>query len=81
MSRIFYDHRDKTCDILHSTFFNGMTFKERQDFAFNKEELAKISQRDKDLMRGYAQNIVEKQKAYKYKQSLKGAKSSKSKNK
>lgn len=81
MSRIFCDHKDKTCDILHSSFFNGMSYKERQDFAFNKEELAKLSQRDKDLMRGYAQNIVEKQKAYKYKQSLKNAKSVKSKSK
>ena len=81
MSRIFYDHKDRNCDILHSTYFNGLTFKERQALAFNKDELAKLNERDRLLMRGYAQNIVERQRAYKYKNSQKNAKSSTSRRK
>jgi len=67
MSRLFYNHKGKNCDILHSTYFNSLTFAERQKLAFNKKELAKLNDRDKLLLRGYAQNIVERQKAWHYK--------------
>ena len=66
MSRIFYNNKGKEVDILHSTYFNGLSFKERQDLAFNKEELAKLNNTDKLLMRGYAQNISERTKAFYY---------------
>ena len=66
MSRLFYDHNNRNCDILHSTYFNGLTYSERQKLAFNKAELAKLSESDRLLMRGYAQNIVERQKAFRY---------------
>ena len=67
MSRLFYNHKGKNCDILHSTYFNGLTFAQRQKLVFNKKELAKLCETDKLLLRGYAQNIVERQKAWKYK--------------
>ena len=67
MSRLFYNHKGKNCDILHSTYFNSLTFAQRQKLAFNKKELAKLNDRDKLLLRGYAQNIVERQKAWRYK--------------
>lgn len=81
MSRLFYDHKDRNCDILHSTYFNGLSFQERQKLAFNKKELAKLSERDRLLMRGYAQNIVERQKAwaYKHKKTTRAKTSSKKK--
>lgn len=66
MSRLFYNHKGKECDILHSTYFNGLTYSERQKLAFNKAELAKLSESDRLLMRGYAQNIAERQKAFMY---------------
>lgn len=66
MSRLFYNHKGKECDILNSTYFNGLSYSERAKLAFNKEELAKMSDRDKLLLRGYAQNIAERQKAFMY---------------
>ena len=66
MSRLFYNSKGKNCDILHSTYFNGLTFAQRQKLVFNKKELAKLSDTDKLLLRGYAQNIVERQNAWKY---------------
>ena len=67
MSRLFYTFQDKPCNILHSSFFNSMSYAQRRDFAFNKTELKKLSSEDQLLMQGYAANIVERQKAYKYK--------------
>lgn len=67
MSRLFYNYKGRNCDILHSTYFNGLTFRQRQKLAFDKKELAKLSETDKLLLRGYAQNIVERQNAWKYK--------------
>ena len=66
MSRLFYNHKGRNCDILHSTYFNSLTFAQRQKLAFDKKELAKLSDTDKLLLRGYAQNIVERQNAWKY---------------
>ena len=43
MSRLFYNHRGRNCDILHSTYFNSLTFQQRQKLAFNKKELAKFN--------------------------------------
>ena len=71
MSRLFYDHKDRNCDILHSTYFNNLSYAERTKLAFDSKELAKLNERDRLLMRGYAQKIVEGQKAYSYKHSRK----------
>ena len=67
MSRIFYDYKDRTCDILHSTYFNKLSFKERQKLAFDKDRLAELNEGDRKLMQGYAQHIVEGQKVFRYK--------------
>ena len=81
MSRIFYDHKDRICDILHSTYFNGLTYKERQDLAFDKEKLAELNEGDRKLMQGYAQHIVEGQRAFKHTHPDYKRKTSSSKNK
>lgn len=73
MSRIFYNSKRQKTDILHSEEFNRMTFAQRQKFAFNKQELDKLNKTDKLLMRGYAQSISERQKAYNYNHSFNSA--------
>ena len=67
MSKIFKTKNGKETDIMHSYNYFTATAKERNDLAFNKSVLGELSERDKLLMRGYGQRIVEEQQAFKYK--------------
>lgn len=67
MNRIFTSKNGKETDIMHSHAYYKATAKQRNDLAFNKTMLGELSERDKLLMRGYGQRIVEEQQAFKYK--------------
>lgn len=54
-------------DIMHSYAYNKMPYRQRQDAAFNKDFLETLTERDKYLMRGYAQAKIEELNAFKYK--------------
>ena len=69
LARIIYTFRTKNgkeTDIFHSYPYYTATAKQRNDLAFNKSVLGELSERDKLLMRGYGQRIVEEQQAFKY---------------
>ena len=65
--RIFKSKSGKETDIMHSHAYYKATAKQRNDLAFNKQVLGELSERDKLLMRGYGQRIIEEQNAFKYK--------------
>jgi len=67
MNRVFTSKNGKETDIMHSHAYFKATAKQRNDLAFNKSVLGELSERDKLLMRGYGQRIVEEQQAFKYK--------------
>jgi DNA polymerase III delta subunit len=56
----------KETDIFHSYPYYKATAKQRNDLAFNKQALGELTERDKLLMRGYGQRIVEETQAFKY---------------
>lgn len=62
----FYTKKGKQTDIYHSYGYAKAPYAMRQQMAFNKDFLGILSQRDKDLMRGYAQRVVEEQNAFRY---------------
>lgn len=64
--KTFKSKSGKTTDIMHSYGYYKMPYKARRDMAFNKDFLAQLSERDKYLMRGYAQAKVEEVQAYKF---------------
>ena len=64
--KTFKSKSGKTTDIMHSYGYYKMPYKARKDMAFNKDFLSQLSERDKYLMRGYAQAKVEEVQAYKY---------------
>lgn len=53
-------------DIFHSQAYRKSKYPMRQAMAFNKPFLDGLSERDRNLMRGYAQAKVEEMQAYKY---------------
>lgn len=65
-TRVFATKNGLVTDIMHSYPYYKMSYKERRDTAFNKEFLETLSERDKYLMRGYAQAKVEEVQAFKY---------------
>ena len=67
MERTFKSKNGKVTDIMHSHNYYKATAKQRNDLAFNKQVLGELSERDKLLMRGYGQRIIEEQNAFKYK--------------
>lgn len=67
MPRKFKTKNGKSTDILHSKEFYGAPYPVRRASAFNPEFISTLSQRDKDLMRGYAQAKVEEMQAYLFK--------------
>lgn len=64
--RKFYTKKGKETDIMHSYNYYSSPYAARRDAAFNKEFLSTLSQRDLDLMRGYAQAKVEEVSAFRY---------------
>ena len=52
MSRIFYDHKDRICDILHSTYFNGLTYKENVDDMRESPTLQLLESQERHLAIG-----------------------------
>ena len=64
--RVFATKNGVVTDIFHSYPYYKLSYTERRDTAFNKEFLDTLSERDKYLMRGYAQAKVEEVQAFKY---------------
>ena len=64
--RVFATKNGVVTDIFHSYPYYKLSYKDRRDTAFNKEFLDTLSERDKYLMRGYAQAKVEEVQAFKY---------------
>lgn len=65
--RILTTKRGNQTDIFHSYPYFKATAKQRSDLAFNKQALGELTERDKLLMRGYGQRIIEESQAFKYK--------------
>ena len=66
-AKVFKTKGGKATDIFHSMEHLSASAKTRRDRAFSSPYLEKLTARDKYLMRGYAQAIVEQQQAFKYK--------------
>lgn len=66
MPQVFRSKNGKVTDIFHSYPYYKATAKKRNDLAFNKQALSELSERDKLLMRGYGQRIIEESQAFKY---------------
>ena len=71
MSRIFYNSKNKPCGILSSTWFNQMTFKQREKAAFSKSTYKNLDDIDRAQLSGYAHAVNERNKAaaYRFKKS------------
>lgn len=66
MAKVFKSKNGKTTDIMHSHDYHKSTFQNRRKMAFDKKYLSNLSDRDKYLMRGYAQAKVEELQAFRY---------------
>lgn len=66
-SNVFRTKKGKSTDIMHSYGYYKAPYKVRRAMAFNKPFLNSLSERDRYLMRGYAQAKVEEVQAFKYK--------------
>ena len=64
--KTFKTKKGKDTDIMHSYNYYKATAKQRNDLAFDKKVLDELSERDKLLMRGYGQRIIEETQAFKY---------------
>lgn len=64
--RKFKTANGKDTDIYHSYGYACAPYQMRQQMAFNKEFRKGLSERDKYLMQGYAQRVVEEQNAFKF---------------
>ena len=62
----FKTKNGKETDIFHSYPYYKATAKQRNDLAFNKEIISKLSDKDKWLLRGWAEKIVRDNEAFKY---------------
>ncbi len=62
----FKTRNGKDTDIFHSMEYAKMKYPERKAKAFDKSYLGKLTERDKNLMRGYAQAKIEEIQAFKY---------------
>lgn len=67
MAKVFKSKKGKSTDILHSYDYYKSSFQNRRKMAFDKKYLSNLSDRDKYLMRGYAQAKVEEVQAFRYK--------------
>lgn len=65
-NRKFYTAKGKETDIMHSYGYAKAPYQMRQQTAFNKDFLGELSQRDRLLLRGYAQRVKEEQNAFNY---------------
>jgi len=66
MSYTFRTKNGKETDIFHSYPYYTATAKQRNDLAFNKTVMSKLSERDKLLLRGLAEKIIRDNEAFKY---------------
>lgn len=62
----FYTRNGKETDVLHSYGWYKGKASMRNAMAFDKVFLDSLSQRDRNLMRGYAQAKVEQAQAFRY---------------
>ncbi len=66
MPRQFKTKKGTTTNIFNSYNYYRTRAKRRSELPFDKKFLGGLSQRDKDLLRGYGQRIVEEQQSFKY---------------
>ena len=66
-NNVFKTKKGKPTDIFHSYGFYKSPYRVRQAMAFDKPFLNSLSERDRNLMRGYAQAKVEEVQAFNYK--------------
>ena len=64
--RQFVTKKGKPTNILNSYDYYKTSYRGRREKAFSPTYLVTLNERDKNLMRGYAQRIVEEQQAYRY---------------
>lgn len=65
-SKVFRTKRGKETDIMHSYGYYKSPYRVRQAMAFNKPFLNSLSERDRYLMRGYAQAKVEEMQVFRF---------------
>lgn len=65
-TKTFKTKKGKPTNILNSYDFYKSRYSGRREMAFSKEFHENLSERDKNLMRGYAQRVVEEQKAFRH---------------
>lgn len=66
MSRQFKTKNGKTTNIFNSYNYYKTPAKRKAELPFDKKFTSTLSQRDKDMLRGYGQRIVEEQQSFKY---------------
>lgn len=66
MAYSFRTKNGKETDIFHSYPYYKATAKQRNDLAFNKELISKLSEKDQWLLRGLAEKIIRDNEAFKY---------------
>lgn len=66
MAYQFRTKNGKETDIFHSYPYYKATAKQRNDLAFNKQILSKLSEKDQWLLRGLAEKIIRDNEAFKY---------------
>lgn len=66
MNYVFKTKNGKPTDVFHSYPYFKATAKQRNDLAFNKQLLSKLSEKDKWLLRGLAEKIVRDNESFKY---------------
>ena len=69
-AKIFKTKNGKPTDILHSYNYYKAPYSSRRASAFDKDFLSKLSNRDKLLMRGYAQAKIEDMQAFTYRNPI-----------
>ena len=65
-NKVFKTKSGKETDIMHSYGYYKSPYRARREMAFNKTFLNSLSERDKNLMRGYAQAKIEEMQAFRF---------------
>lgn len=71
MSRMFFNNNNRPTGILNSTWFNNLSFRQREEVAFDKKTYNDLDAVDRAQLSGYAHAIQERKRAenYKYRMS------------
>ena len=64
---MFFNNNNRPTGILNSTWFNNMSFREREKAAFDKNTYKDLDSVDRAQLSGYAHAIQERKRAEQYK--------------